>query len=461
MYTRTAHTAALDNFRLAEHYLAYRASLGTEGLAGLYRHQNRWLTYSGGIYREIAAQSLEQDLQLYIKRVIDQEQIMARQNTLAQATVRLTKEVLMALGGLIELDSAADLPLWIGPTTPQPVTRIVTKNLQVLVDRRSGRLDIAPLTAQWISTVQIPVEFPTSKEHAACPHWEHFLATTMEGDQDRIDLLQELAGYLLTSDTSLQKFVILEGEGGTGKSTFIRTLTRLLGTDNVSNVPLEQFAERFALAQTVGKLANVCGDMGKVTDRVEGHLKMFTGQDRMQFERKFQTPYFAAPTARLIFATNERPAFTDRTDGIWRRLILIPFNRRVTAEDRRVGIEQALDQELPGILLWALQGLVRLVQRNAFTEPRIARTALEEFKAEANPARAFLLEHYVADPDGVVTIDEVYRHYLEARGTEMHAPLTRSPFGAEVARAFPGLSKTKTRTTEGQRVNAYKGLKAA
>lgn len=460
MFTSTAHIASLDNFRLADHYLAHRASLSAERLPGLYRHQNRWLTYAGGIYREIPSQSLEQEVQRYIKWVIDQEQIMARQNTLAQATLRLTKEVLTALGTRVALDDSVELPLWVGPPVPRNVVRIVMKNLQVTVDTDSGLIDVAPLTAQWISTAQIPVQFATSAERAARPHWEAFLMTTMEGDQERMALLQEIAGYLLTIDTSHQKFVILEGEGGTGKSTFIRTLTRLLGEDNVSHVPLEQFAERFALSQTVGALANLCGDMGRVTDKVEGHLKMFTGQDRMQFERKHQTPYFAVPTARLIFATNERPAFTDRTDGIWRRLILIPFNRQVTAEERQFDIESALAKELPGILCWALEGLVRLRQQGGFTEPSVATAALQEFKAESNPTRTFLKEHYVADPDAVILVEAVYRHYLEERGTDSRPPMTKAQFGAEVARVFPRLQKTKASIEPGRRGNAYKGLKA-
>lgn len=272
-------------------------------------------------------------------------------------------------------------------------------------------------------------------------------------------LLQEVAGWLLLPDTSLQKFVILHGDGGTGKGTFLRTLTALLGSTNVSSVSMERLMDRFSPAELQHKLANLCGDMGKVTDKVEGVLKMLTGEDTMMFERKFQHPYSARPTARLIFATNALPAFTDRSDGIWRRVILIPFNHTVSATERDNGLESALRAELPGIFAWAVEGLRRLKSQKRFTQPLMVADALHRFKAESNEARTFLLEHYTADPSGTVTVDDAYGGYSAEYRGGARTLRTRQEFGTEVKQVFPQVGKVKVSGPTGTRVNAYRGIR--
>ena len=127
----------------------------------------------------------------------------------------------------------------------------------------------------------------------------------------------------------------MEGEGANGKSVVCEILTAMLGEENVSNVPLEIFGERFQLAASLGKLANIASEVGELKSVAEGFLKQFTGGDRMLFDRKGLLPIHARPTARLVLATNNRPRFSDRSAGLWRRMILLPFN--VTIPPRTAG----------------------------------------------------------------------------------------------------------------------------
>jgi putative DNA primase/helicase len=123
-------------------------------------------------------------------------------------------------------------------------------------------------------------------DRAQCPTWLKFLDEVLERDIERISLLQEWFGYCLTPDTSQHKFMILEGEGANGKSIVCEVLTALLGKENVSNVPLEMFGERFQLTPTIGKLANIASEVGEIKSVAEGHLKQFTSGDKMYFDRK-------------------------------------------------------------------------------------------------------------------------------------------------------------------------------
>src|SRR5205814_4102 len=148
-----------------------------------------------------------------------------------------------------------------------------------------------------------------------------------------------------------------EGEGANGKSVVCGVLTALLGGGNVAHVPLESFGERFALNQTLGKLANIASEVGELDKVAEGKLKGFTSGERMMFDRKGRDPVEAMPTARLVLATNNRPRFSDKSDGVWRRMLLIPFQVQITAEERVYGMDKPdwwIEKgELPGIFNWA------------------------------------------------------------------------------------------------------------
>jgi putative DNA primase/helicase len=145
-------------------------------------------------------------------------------------------------------------------------------------------------------------------------------------------LLQEWFGYLLTPDTRFQKFVILEGERANGKSVVLDTLEAMLGAKNVSHVPVEVFGDRFQLTMTVNKLANIAPEVYDNVRLNEGALKQFTGGDSIYFDKKGVQGFDAKPSARLIMSTNNHPPINDRSNGIWRRMLFLPF--RVTIPER-------------------------------------------------------------------------------------------------------------------------------
>jgi P4 family phage/plasmid primase-like protien len=306
-----------------------------------------------------------------------------------------------------------------------------------LLDLDSGQL--REHSADWFSPVCLPYAFDAA---ADCPDWKAALQLSLGGDPDLVRLLQEWFGYLLVKNTDQQKFMILTGEGGNGKSVVCAALEAMLGTANVSHVPLEKFGGEFHLHATLGKLANVCAEIGELDKTAEGTLKQYTAGDPMFFNRKGIAGIHALPTARLLLATNNPPRFSDKSGGMWRRLLLVPFKVAVPEDARVPGMDKVgwweRSGELPGILNWARIGLARLKEQKKFTEPSACRAALDEHRLESNPARAFLLENYQPDPEGTVPVPELYRQYVAWCGENGHRnPLSKIPFGREVRRAFP------------------------
>jgi P4 family phage/plasmid primase-like protien len=279
-----------------------------------------------------------------------------------------------------------------------------------------------------------------------------------EGDEERIALSHEWFGYHLSADTSRQKFLMGVGDGANGKQVWIEMLTGLVGADNVSHVPLELFGERFQLTATLGKLANIATEVGEVDKVAEGILKAYTSGDRMHFDRKHLSTVQAKPTARLTVTGNTLPRFRDRSSGLYRRLIILPFNVSIPIERQDPELAQRLGSELPGVFNRAIDGLRRLRAQKIFTEPAICRDAVEEYRNERDSARAYLQSEISVNAGSSIECSLLYQQYQWWCERENREPSDPTSFGKAVARRFGNRRKRGTVRPNGDRPWVYVGL---
>jgi P4 family phage/plasmid primase-like protien len=383
-----------------------------------------------------------------------------REDTIPPVTRKLIADVRGALAGEILVPETVPQPSWRGDN-PGPRNWIALRNGLLDVDALlAGAQDVLrPHTPLWFSPCCLPFPFDPT---ADCPTWRAFLARNFGDDPAKATLLQQWAGYLLLPDTTLQRFLMMVGEGKNGKSVVCEVVTALLGEDNVSTVPLELFGDKFRLVNTLGKLANITAEVGELDKMAEGQLKAFVVGDPMDFERKFKQPFTARPTARLMLATNNAPQFADKSEGIWRRVLLLPFSVQIPDGERIAGMDKRefwqKSGELPGILNWALAGLHALRVQKDFVVPASCREASERLRVESNPAKRFLLDHYQSG-DGEVVKAALYQEYVEWCRNHGHHALAEVGFGKEVKRAFPAVKDGKMLShATGRRGNSYAGL---
>src|SRR5262249_31000258 len=212
--------------------------------------------------------------------------------------------------------------------------------------------------------------------------------------------LQEFMGWtLIPGELSFQKFLILVGGGSNGKSTIMAVWTELAGRDNVSHVPLNHLGGEFRLHEMAGKLANIARDMTRLHPAEEGVLKQLPPGDPRQLNRKNKPPVTLRPTARWIFGTNTLPPFAARSDGVWRRMLALPFLEQIPEDQvdpRRV---ERLKEELPGIFNWALAGAARLYQQGRFTSCSVCERCVEEHRHDSDPFPQVVDQRGVLGPD--------------------------------------------------------------
>jgi P4 family phage/plasmid primase-like protien len=365
-------------------------------------------------------------------------------------TTSVVNNTLLSLRSLTLLSDETPMPSLLGSG---PRNLLALRNGILDLDTR----ELLDHTPDYFSTVRLPYDYDSE---AKCPAFLRVVNRLLGDDREVINLMQEWFGYCLAMTTDAQSFLLLYGQGGTGKSTLLAALAAVVGEDNVSAADLEDFNKEFGLANTLGKLVNICGDLPSLNQVHEGRLKRYTDGTKMAFNRKNLPVIDAHPTARLTFSTNTLPRFTDRTNAVYRRLILVPMNVKVTGEGRKAGMDKPAywerSGELPGILNWALDGQARLRDRGwQFLEPRVCRQAKEEYRLDNDPTRRFLVEHFRADhgaePISSASVCKWYQEWCKDNG---HKPMSCTKLTSVVKGTFPG-AHTKDRrakTSRGSKV---------
>jgi P4 family phage/plasmid primase-like protien len=372
----------------------------------------------------------------------------------------ILRNVMRVLKSLTKLPKAVEMPCFITDDNQLDASKtgsyIAFLNGIVDLNRFPDDGYFEPITSNWFSLATIQYNFDMS---ADCPRWLAFLEECLEGDRERIAILQEFAGYILEPTTKYQKMLVLEGEGGNGKSVLMAALQAMIGKHNYSSIDLEQFGERFSLAQTHGRMANFSADQDEVQQLHEGRLKQFVAGDSITFDKKNEPPFEARATAKLIVSWNNRPRIRDRSKGIWRRIIIVPFNKIVDPSKRVYGMDnpQYWEAEAPGILLWALQGLTRLRERG-FTQSIESDSSLASIQAESNPVSLFFDQWVEPSESSCVKSIDLYRAYTSWAIDRNFKPLNQTHFGREVQRHFPGADKKRKRNSS-SRAYIYGGVR--
>jgi len=334
---------------------------------------------------------------------------------------------------------------------------IAAKN--VLIDISQRPHVTHPITEQFYTLNYLTYEY---RKGAFPDKWASFLADITLSDIDLMLLLQQWCGYLLLPTLKYQKFLLCVGDGANGKGVFFDTITAALSQANTSNVPLARFDNPYALFGTYGKLVNMSNENARnIENKAESIIKEYVAGDKVLWEQKYHDAFFAYPTAKLMFATNELPRIKDATDGIWRRMILVPFEAKFTGDKQNTNLSKELQQpdELAGILNWMIEGAEILEKMGRFTEPKKCKTALENYRDESDSARLFLRDNFEHDPENDTPIPCTWLHQQYQNWCNQNGFKAKNNvhFGHSVNQLF---TVSKSRPYFGTRkINVYVGLK--
>lgn len=409
-----------------------------DGSSGIYFNKNNFWIYDDCKWLNVSVDEMED--QVIQEAHEDSSFLESTHESLVRNIVRnmkaTTRNPNLVVGNLID------------DTEKQKKFYVPVRNGILKIDYSQGRLDysVVPLSKNLFSTYILPYEF---EPLSGCKTFIEFINQIL--NEDEIRIVQEWFGYNLIPVNFSNKLMIFYGSGANGKSVLLLILKLLLGEENVSCIPLQSFLpeSRFGLAATEGKLANIAEEIDEQINAASGLLKQFTGGDAVPVERKFKEGFLIRPTARLTFATNSLPRFKDESDGLFRRMLILPFTRQFLDEkkqdkrliDKNFWIDSG---ELSGILNWALIGLERLIANNwKFSEASSVKDILDEYKVSINPIKQFLKDYVEYAPNNEIHVAELYEKYVSHCKTYGINKVESQVFGPNVRRVFPYITQSK------------------
>ena len=286
---------------------------------------------------------------------------------------------------------------------------------------------------------------------AKCPKFLKFLKEIQPKKENR-DLLQMMAGMCLVPDCSFEKVFVLCGVAGSGKTTLLKVLKAMIGKNCYCSVPLAKMSDPSNSTLLTEKLANISSDMslGAESGHVEAFLKaVASGEAIPVVQQDGSGIRMENVMARCIFETNELPHFADKSNGVWSHLYPIPFNQvfRGTANQNPHLADELIEQELSGVLNWAIEGLSKVLAIKTIPLGHDSEAALIGCRMASDPVGAYLMERTevnLAKRVDSSTLHFCYTLWAEEKGVQV---VSGTELMKIVLRMYPNVSVYKSSTS--------------
>lgn len=259
-----------------------------------------------------------------------------------------------------------------------------------LLNMSNGMLDLVtgklyPHDPKYRSAVQIPVEWDPE---ATCPVYEGWLIDSIGADQ--MDDLEETTSTMLDPSRTPTKAVFLFGPSRSGKSTYLRLMSQVAGSDNVSAITLHQLVEdQFAAADIYGKMLNAAADLSAAHVDDISLFKMLTGEDMIRGNRKYGGRFFFTNTALFAFSANELPTVGESSRAYSERIKPFKFDKSFAGRENPE-IEAKMKEELSGIVRRWVAAWQRMNARGGYQAT--ADAIQYEFEVRSDRVRQWVAE---------------------------------------------------------------------
>ncbi|HVS71087.1 MAG TPA: phage/plasmid primase, P4 family [Phycisphaerae bacterium] len=454
----------LDKKSPLESARLFLASRSTDaGLATDYFHCGDPYHYNGTCYRILENDALRKDIYRWAETAWCWAGVgdNLREEPF-HPNPRKVSDIIDAMRAEAHLPSSVPVPSWLDGRDAKATDYLPCANGIVhLPSFLEGKPNyFTPSTPAFFTTAALDYAFD---ERAPTPEkFLNFLVDILEDDGEAMDLLQEWFGYALTPDTSQQKILLIHGPKRSGKGTAGRILTAMLGRHNVAGPTLASFQQNFGLQPLICKSLALIADArlsGKSdTSIIAERLLSISGEDSLTIDIKNRPPITTKLSARLVVLTNELPKLSDASGALASRFCIVRLKNSFFGKEN-TALTGELLKELPGILLWALDGWKRLRSQGRFTVPTSSAAAARALEDLASPIGAFIRDICIVRAGQFVAVDELFdrwKSWCESEGRDH--PGTKQSFGRDLSSAVPGLTISQPRDSSGSRFRAYEGI---
>lgn len=267
---------------------------------------------------------------------------------------------------------------------------------------RTARVELVPHERGQLLTKII--EHPYDAR-AQAPLFDAFLRRIMPEERMR-KFLQRWFGLCMTALVGEQKLCFFYGTGANGKSVLVDVIASILG-DYAAVAKIESLtgSNRRGGGDATPDLVPLIGarfvraaEPDEGVRWQEGLIKDLTGGEAILVRALHSDFVEVRPCFKLTISGNHKPDIRGTDEGIWRRMLLVPFDQHIPKGERDPMLAKKLLNEAPGILRWMVEGLLDYLEQG-LDEPEEVLAATADFRAESDPIGQYLTDCCVVTGD--------------------------------------------------------------
>lgn len=274
---------------------------------------------------------------------------------------------------------------------------------------------------------------------ARAPLWEKYISEVMGGDKEKIEYIKRAVGYAFTGCTNEQIIFFLVGAGGNGKSVFARVLSAIAGSDYAKQVPFStltanKFSEKeYDLAYLEGARIVFSSEIDDDFRISEAKIKILTGEDKVTARHLYQEYYEYTPEYTIFFLANKFPEIKSKNNGIWRRVVIIPFEKSFKEKEKDRELTNKLMKEAEGILQWIIEGATAWYKQG-LKPPKGISDAVMEYRKYEDTIYFFMKEKVKEEKGAFVLTEQLYSEYKKwlADNGEASLAINQNMFSKEI-----------------------------
>jgi putative DNA primase/helicase len=418
-------------------------------------------TWGKGQYHMIEPASLEQSLQRWLHRAVREQynrSAKAYEFVPFDSNPHAVEQVLETITNEMYVSASNLPPCWLPGVTP-PIQAQSWKLTDCLFTTSSivhvPTGECLPATPACFNVGAVTFGYDPAAPQPL--EWLKFLDQIFEADQASRELLQEWFGYCLVQKTNFQKSLLIIGPKRAGKGTIGRVLRQLIGEHNCCGPTVSGLAGHFGLQPLLYKSLAIVSDArfaGQNVHILIERLLNIIGEDAITIDRKHRTSVTMTLPTRFTFLTNDIPELPDASTALMERFLVIRLTESFAGRED-VTLSDKLSNELPGILLWAMDGLRRLLARQRFVQPAHSADVIRSMHAAASPVAMFVKERCVLAAGARTpcqTLVTAFNSWAEQEGMDIR--MTAQNFGKALQSAFPSVERIRS-----TKDNYYEGIR--
>ena len=273
------------------------------------------------------------------------------------------------------------------------------------------------------------------------------------------DCMFNVTGFMISPLSGVKKSVFLIGDTDGGKSTYICFLESCVAPELVSHVSFQQLADKYFTLQLEGMIMNVSTDNSGQAVGNEHIFKAIVSNERIEGRALRNNPKTFTPHAKLIFASNKPYVFKHPDSAIFRRMVIVPFERSIPEDKQDPELLEKLIAERDVICSISVRRLKRFISSGFdFQMSEKGQAYLTSRIADLNSVKSFLTDRAILDENGAISMANLFETY---KGWCKDNSLTadgRNEFRENVLSFSPGIDYRKVGPRE-KRIWGFRGIR--